>query len=121
LALAGLALLAVLPHYLVQYLQLVVGVVVIIHQLPKMEIMVVLAVAAQLVQHLALLELVAQEMQVLIHQLKVMLVEMEGTSAVLIFKAAAVAVHRALVAASIQLATLAQVELELPIQLQVHL
>jgi hypothetical protein len=67
LVLAVLALLVVLHHYLIQFLQLVAAAVVIIHQARKMEIMAVLAVAAHLIQHLALLELAAQEMQVPIH------------------------------------------------------
>jgi hypothetical protein len=48
-----------------------------------------------------------------------MLVEMEGTSAVPICKAVAVAVQQAQVEALIQLAILAQVEQERPIQFQV--
>jgi hypothetical protein len=68
LVLAVLALQAALHPYLVQYLQLVVAVVVIIHQQLKMETVADRVVAVQLTHHQAPLELVEQAMQVLILQ-----------------------------------------------------
>jgi hypothetical protein len=101
--------------------QQVLVVVVVEITLQRLMAMVAVQVAVEVrMEHQVLLELVEQETLVLIHLLKVMLVEMEGTSVALICKAVEAVVLLEQVEALTQFQILVQEEQELLIQFQAH-